>query len=265
MNSDDLVGRIKQIAPVKWLRRMRHRRRFWTGKDLLHLGVYQSFQEALEEIPKGTSVGWDRPETAAMFRRFMHRINPRDYPVLFWMQTLWRDKVTVFDYGGHVGTKRYAFERYLSFDADKHWIVCDVPEVIGEGRKIAEQRNTLNMSFTTDFQGASECTLLICLGVLQFIEEPLAGQLRRLSVLPPHIIANGVPLHPHLSYVTLVNIEGNGFCPYRIFQRDEFIASIEALGYRLVDEWANAEKGCRISVDEEFDVDQYSGLYFRRT
>lgn len=265
MNSGSLVRRIKQLPPVKWLRRIRHERRFWRSKSVSHLGVYQSFQEALAAIPEGKTVGWNNPEPAAMFRTSFDQINPRDYPVLFWMKSLWSGKVTVFDYGGHVGAKRYAFERYLGFDADKHWIVCDVPEVITEGRKIVEQRNPLNLSFTTDFQKAGDCALCLCLGVLQFIEEPFAEQLRRLDRLPPHIIANGVPLHSRLSYVTLVNNDGRGFCPYRVFQRDEFIEPIEALGYRLVDQWANAEKSCCIPLHEEHDVHNYSGFYFRRS
>ena len=229
----------------------------------MHLGVFQTYQDALNAIPSKQTVGWNHSGPAGMFKP-ASGINPRDYPVLFWMRTLWHGNVTVFDHGGHIGHKRYAFEKYLKFDSSKRWIVCDVPAVIEEGRKFAQQRKPLNLTFTTDFQLASEATVLVCLGVLQFLEESLAELLSRLHRLPPHIIVNGLPLHPHSSCVTVVNNDGQGFCPYRIFHRDEFIRSVQVLGYRVEDQWINAEKSCRISVDEKFDVSQYSGLYFCR-
>ena len=263
MDIDHVVRRIKRFAPFRWLRQVRHEHQFWHSRNVMHLGVYQSFQDAFNAIPKERIAGWNHPEPAAMFKS-SDGINPRDYPVLFWMRTLWNGNVTVFDYGGHIGHKRYAFEKYLAFDPSKQWIVCDVPAVIDEGRRIAEQRNPLNLSFTTDFERANDATVLLCLGVLQFLEKPLADLLGHLRHLPPHIIANGVPLHPHFSYVTLVNNAGNGYCPYRVFCRDAFITSIESLGYRLSDQWINVEKGCYVSVHEELDVAHYSGLYFRR-
>jgi putative methyltransferase (TIGR04325 family) len=77
-------------------------------------------------------------------------------------------------------------------------------------------------------------------------------------------VVNGAPLHPRLSFVTLVNNDGRGFCPYRIFARDEFVRGIEAQGYRLVDQWLNAEKTLWIPGYDEHGVDRYSGFYFRR-
>lgn len=138
-----------------------------------------------------------------------------------------------------------------------------MPAVVEAGRRIASERQTRNLEFTSDFSRAASADVLLCLGVLQFIEQPLAEQLVRLSELPPHVIVNGLPLHPTTSYVTLVNNAGAGVAPYRVLRRDEFIASVTALGYELVDHWRNPEKGCRIPLHPELDLDHYSGLYFR--
>lgn len=261
----NLRGRLKRLWAIKWLRRIRHKHRFWKSSNLMQYGVFQSFKEALDVIPEGKVVGWNHLDAATMPVAPFDSVNARDYPVLLWMRNMWEGEVRVFDYGGHVGQKRYAFERYLKFDTDKHWVVYDVMHVVQEGRKIAGRRNPMHMSFTDDFQRASECTLLLCLGVLQFVEEPLVKQLKGLDRLPPHLIVNGLPLHPDRSYVTLQNNNGIGFSPYKVFRRDDFIESIESIGYRLVDCWSNLEKSCWVSVDEEYNVAHYSGLYFRRS
>jgi hypothetical protein len=132
-----LVRTLKRLPPVLQLRRLRHARDFWRSTAVRHHGVYGSFAEAAGAVPDGAAVGWDNAPAARMFASAHAAINPRDYPVLFWLQRLWQGPLTVFDYGGHSGLKRYAFEKYLDFDAAKRWIVCDVPEVIAEGRRIA--------------------------------------------------------------------------------------------------------------------------------
>jgi putative methyltransferase (TIGR04325 family) len=251
------------VPPVRRLRALRDARSFWRARDVRHFGIFTSFAEAVRSIPPGHPIGWDHAAAAAMFDPAAARVNPRDYPVLFWMRSLWTDGITVFDFGGHAGAKRYAFERYLPFDDEKRWIICDVPAVVDEGRRLAAQRGARALSFTTDFAAAADATLLLCLGVLQFLEEPLAERLRALPRLPPHVIVNGMPLHPRLSYVTLVNNDGNGFCPYRVFSKPEFVTAMGELGYRVVDEWANAEKGLWIPGFEDHDLSHYTGFYFR--
>jgi hypothetical protein len=52
--------------------------------------------------------------------------------------------------------------------------------------------------------------------------------------------------------------------PYQIFLRDQFIASLEALGYKLLDMWPDADHTCWIPFYPEYSVEAYSGLYFRR-
>jgi putative methyltransferase (TIGR04325 family) len=65
------------------------------------------------------------------------------------------------------------------------------------------------------------------------------------------------------SAVTLHNM-GTAFCPYRLFNRPEFLSSVEALGYRLVDEWQSPGVSCRIPFEPGHSIGAYSGFYFTR-
>ena len=49
---------------------------------------------------------------------------------------------------------------------------------------------------------------------------------------------------------------------YRIFNRKEFIDSILAHGYQLVDDWKILEGTCVLPFRPDKAVSAYSGLYF---
>ncbi len=134
-----MLTALKNHFPLRQLRRWRYERRFWRSNGVLFKGVYRSFAEALRDVPPGQIIGWDHAQPAGMFRDLFDRINPRDYPVLFWLRSIWMGRLTIFDYGGHVGVKRYAFEKYLPFDAEKFWAVCDVPAVTAAGTQLARK------------------------------------------------------------------------------------------------------------------------------
>ena len=40
--------------------------------------------------------------------------------------------------------------------------------------------------------------------------------------------------------------------------------SFDLLGYRLVDQWRNAEKRCEIAFEPEHSLDHYRGYHFLR-
>lgn len=259
-----MLRTLKELGPVRRLRLERARRTFLRSDYVNHFGRFASFAEATAALPPSVRIGWDHASLAEPFFDLGTSINPRDYPVLFWLRDLWAPGIRVFDFGGHLGMKRYAFERYLRFDADQTWIVCDLPVVLESARRIARERQARHMSFTSRFDDAADADVLLCLGVLQYLDNSFSTELRALKRLPDHIIINGLPLHDALSFVTLVNNAGRSISPYRISARTDFVAALKATGYTLVDHWFNAEKACRVPLYPECDVPQYSGFYFRR-
>jgi putative methyltransferase (TIGR04325 family) len=89
--------------------------------------------------------------------------------------------------------------------------------------------------------------------------------LREAAALPKHLLLCKVPVYDRPTAVTLSNM-GTAICLYRLFNRDEFVANVTSLGYRLVDEWRSFDAGhCRIPFYPEHAIDAYSGFYFERT
>src|SRR3954463_8216558 len=101
-----------RTAPVVLdLHRLSRRRRFFKAVDeQTWWGVYPSFAAASEAVPGSAAKGYDAAAPAGMYRHMLDRLHPRDYPVMFWLGDLFkRGARSVFDFGGHVGVKYYAY------------------------------------------------------------------------------------------------------------------------------------------------------------
>lgn len=225
-------------------------------------GVFENFAEARLSAPKTKSVGFNSSACAQQFKDRRSRIFSFDYPVLFWLGNLLREGVTVFDVGGHVGIQFYAYSRYLKYPAGLKWVVCDLPEITNEGRALAEVEHQPALSFTNRLQEADGADILIAAGALQYIESPsLSELLSELQQKPRHLLINKLPLYDGEQFVTLQN-GGAAFHPQYVYNRQEFIDSLTALGYGLVDCWNVETHSGYIPFHPEKSFPYHSGLYF---
>jgi putative methyltransferase (TIGR04325 family) len=199
-----------------------------------------------------------------MYRERLSRVYPSDYPVLFWMHSIWSDVRRVFDLGGHVGIAFYAYQRYLRYPEDLRWTVLDVPSVLEQGRRLAAERRESRVFFTGDLESADGADILLAAGSLQFIEEPLHSMISRVRRRPRHVIVNRTPMYHGDAFVTLHN-NGTAICPYGVFNYSEFVGSMDRLGYELVDSWKNCDPGvsCWVAFRPEKSVSQYTGMVLR--
>jgi putative methyltransferase (TIGR04325 family) len=260
------VDEIARWPLVRSILRARYDRLFEANRTAnLFRGVYDTFEEARRAAPAHLPIGYDHPGAAAMYRERMTTVYAHDYPVMFWLQKLLAQGCTdLFDLGGHVGIRYYAFAPYVDLPEPVRWVVYDVPAVVEAGRQMALERGLESrLSFSTRFDDLEGAGVLIALGSIHYLPETLADRLKRVKAPPAHLIFNGVPVHSRYSYFTLQSI-GTAFCPYRIAAMPEFMASFEALGYRLVDRWDNPDKRCTIPFHPDRSLDRYFGFYFRR-
>jgi putative methyltransferase (TIGR04325 family) len=226
-------------------------------------GVYASFAEAEASIPPGQRVGYDHDELAGLYRHRMEKANQSDYAVLFWLRGILGPGSFVFDYGGHVGVAYHAWRRYLGYPPGLRWRVYDVPAITRVGRQLAAERGSPGLDFTDEVAGGAGCDVFLAAGALQYVDEPLPSILERLGAPPPHLILNKMPVYDGDEFVT-VQSTGRAFHAYRIYNREQLIRSVTALGYRLVDDWTNREQHCEIPFTRGRDIDAYSGFYFTR-
>lgn len=230
----------------------------------LFRGVFDSFEAALASAPATRPVGYDNPESAELYLKRL-RVDDHDYPAMLWLAKSFGDGMTrVADCGGSIGIKYFAFAKFIDFPTDLHWLVIDVPAAVTRGRAFATSRRAPSaLQFSAELADADGVDVFFASGSLQYLGRSLPEILSGFDRLPRRIIINTTPIHPTESFFTLNSI-GTAFCAYRIAAHGPFIDAIEALGYRMRDEWRNLGKRMEIPGDPSRSLDHYSGFCFDR-
>ena len=225
-------------------------------------GVFSSFAEAEQHAPRTKPLGYDDAASDDWYLQKLTGVQLEDYPAVYWLREAFTDSRSVLEIGGHVGVAYYGFSRILRYPAGLRWTILDVPSVAAAGRALATERQRDDLSFVTDLADAPAAEILLAAGSLQYLEHTtLVPILKRLSRLPRHLIINVTPVYDGPSFVTLQNI-GTAYCPYRVFNRLEFIGALESLGYRLGDSWAKP-RSFRVPGRPERSFEGYSGFYLK--
>lgn len=250
---------------TKAVRERRYERWFATSPDAIYSfrGTYRSIEEAARAAPKALPVGFNLPEYAAHHVDRTQRVFAHDYPAMFWLRDILPKASRLLDLGGNVGVHYYGYGRYLSYPKGLSWQVCDLPEVVALGRKMAESEGATQLTFTCDEREANGADVLLSAGALQFIDGDFAERLGQLPRPPEHIVLNKVPLYDGPDYVTLQNVRV-AFVPYRVFNRARFLESLERAGYKVIDQWEVHGFGCGNRFRPESRVELFTGLYARR-
>jgi putative methyltransferase (TIGR04325 family) len=238
-----------------------YRHKFLNNTDEnLFMGSFESFAAAQAGAPPSKAVGYDHAEAANLYSP---QIYFYDYPGLFWLgRSIDAGLTRIFDLGGHVGIKYYAFHRVLSYPESLRWTVCDVPSVVEKGREIAAQREaTEQLAFTTDYRDASGCDVLYASGSLQYLPVRIDEMLSGLATKPRRIVLNTTAVHPDRTIYTLNSI-GVAVCPYRIEHHDELLATLTRSGYRKRDAWRNEGKLIEVPFVDGGDMPYYAGCCF---
>jgi putative methyltransferase (TIGR04325 family) len=270
----DAPGARRTVRAVRQWRQARaeqqYQRRFADDCYGCFWGVFSSFEEAARSAPRTKPLGYNHTELATEYRVMLERqswegrsglVSSYDYPAMFWLSVLLHDESirTVFDFGGNVGVHFYAYGSRMHFPADLRWTVCDVAAIVDAGRQIAAEREG-NLCFTTTFEAVDDQDLLFASGSIQYVEN-IGHMLRGLRRPPRHVLINRLPLYEDAPFVTLQN-GGSVFYPQYVFNRGEFVDSLDAAGFALVDLWNDPLEGCVIPFHDK--AVPYYGLYLKR-
>jgi putative methyltransferase (TIGR04325 family) len=225
----------------------------------LFYGVYGRWEEAEAAAASYGQAGYDNPESADLYK-FMMRIMPNDYPSLYWLaRSLSEGMTRVFDVGGAIGIKFYAFKEHLSAWPALRWRVQDVTAVAARGRELANERGVAQqLDFTDQFADGDGLDVLFASGVVQYLPRRLGELLESFKQLPRRIIVNTAAIHAQHEFFT-VNSIGTAFCPYRIQTQAGFIGSLSKLGYRVRESWQNLGKPMTIPFRPDYSIKDYSG------
>ncbi len=263
---------VAELPGVRALAKPVYRRMF--AGDVLpgnsYGGVFASLDEARARAPASRPTSFDQPQSDKLYVDRLDNVQIVDYPVLFWLSRLFAAGChQVFDLGGNVGTSYFGFQRHLPYPDELRWLVHDVPAVVAAGRDRATKWDSAGkLGFTGSREDADGRDVLLCSGVLQYLDYSLPELLRQLRDPPRHVLVNVTPLHPDRSFVTLQRVTrrrvGIANCPYRVTAIGEFVAEFESIGYVVADRWESMERYMRIPFEPDYSIDRYYGFCFRR-
>lgn len=251
--------RLRDSAPVVALRRELYERRFAGTQQWRNLarGLYGSFAEARADAPTTLPTGYLLDDDEFERRT---AIEAHDYPAMFWLRPHVERGCTLLDFGGHVGLQYRLYQRYLRYPPTLRWIVAEQPAVVARGRAALAAQPAPHLSFTDD-PAAEPVDVLFTAGCIQSVEEPLPALIGRLPRRPAAVLINKLPLVEAPTRVTLQNT-GRSFTPVWLYQDAAFVASMTAIGYRLVDRWRCPERHMTVPFHPDYRVDAFAGLYF---
>lgn len=255
-----LEGPVARPALVRW-----RRHQFFSPIGFgSYFGLFKSFSEARAWLP--VSPEFDHAALADEYINVRSKkVFPYDYPVLWWLEHAFREGAThVLDIGGSVGVHYYAYQRYLQLPKGLSWRVVEVPAIAAIGRAMELDANTGVLSFAEALEGElSGNDVWIGAGSLQYLEHARPGELlERCPQRPKHVLLNKLPLYDGEDYVTTQNIGAGCFAPVHVYNRQRYIQEVEAMGYRLQDQWQVPERSIYLPGFPERSFPTFSGLYF---
>lgn len=255
---------LKKLTPSRVARSVRRRLTNRVFPINALRGVYATFDAATAAAPPIKVIGYDGADSANWYQEKFSEVWLEDYPAMFWLERAFAAGTRVFEIGGHVGEAFYAYRQFVEYPEALQWTILDVPTIAADGARIAAERGAENLRFISEMRDVPEADVVFAAGALQYFEQPvLADSIRAMAAPPDWVIVNSTPMHDGEPYITLQNI-GSAYCPYRIFNREELIASITTLGYELVHSW---QKDRKVVIPGHPDkcFDHYSGLVFSRS
>lgn len=225
-------------------------------------GVFDNFEEAAAAAPRTKPLGYNEAKAGNWYSDKLSGVKLHDYPVIYWLRNAFSDSRSILEIGGHVGVAYYGFSRVLEYPQDLTWTILDVPTVMQAGETLARERGQTNLHFAHGgLDTIIGADIVMAVGALQYLETNLATILSNCKQRPKHVLINETPVYDGPTFITLQNL-GSIYSAYHIFNRQEFLNSLEAIGYRLVDSWTKPRYLC-VPGHPDKVLNHYSGFYFR--
>lgn len=203
------------------------------------------------------------PNNLELLQYFNQQLWPSDYAVLYHLRGLISHAKHVFDMGGNVGLQYYLYREYLDMPPDLVWRVYDLPAHVVAGQALAEQRGAHQLRFSHSLRDAEGADVYIASGSLHYIDTTLKEMISELDSQPQYIIVNRTPLRDGPPIATVQDAEVFRMACI-VYNRDDLVRDMEAIGYEVVDSWQEPKMSLFIPGYPEYAVPYYSGMLLRR-
>jgi len=268
MSLKTMYYRARMLPGLRGILERVYRRRFARERidHNAYCGIYPDYATALAHAPTTLPTGFDNEAGAKMYLSRTRYVLACDYPAMFWLDRLLAEGCeSIFDLGGNIGIKYYAFRRYLHYPQQLRWTVCELPGIASAGAEwAAEHDEWRQIRFTSERNDVAGHDILFASGVLQYLPWTLGDLLEGLRQPPRHLLINVLPLHDRFSFFTVQN-SARLYAPYRISAQPDFVQAIIARGYVLRDHWDQPDRSCDIPFHPGHTVEKYHGFLFSRS
>jgi putative methyltransferase (TIGR04325 family) len=222
---------------------------------------FATLEAAQQALGKSGGQGHASQESISAHVNLSEQPRISDYPAFYHLAPHAPQIRRLFDVGGCIGNLYYYYTRFLQLHPDAEWLTMDLPAVVDEGRRIAQERNATRLKFTADFSDADGSDLMIASGSLHYFDEPLPAMIGRLGKRPRHVLINRTPMTDRPDFATIQ--ENRTYrIPCVIYNRARLISLFEGIGYRLVDQCEAPELSMSTPLYPEYTVKTYTGMFF---
>ena len=264
------VTRIKSIAfVVYWYASyFRSRNKF--------LGRFKTFSLALKNVRDGYASSELLDQIINVNKLVLdgHIVQERDgveltafensYQINFYLllekALLKTDRISVLDFGGGLGT---AYRQFKFFTQQQiSWTIVEQHQLVAEGIK---NFSSEELSFTCEIPEVNYNVVLFS-AVLDFVEDPYAILVEISKKISPKLIIvdrslfHSGPEDFYTIKATAKHITSGHKYPVAWFSEKKFVARVEALGYKKIDEWKTNDG----QVVNRSSVGVYKGFTFRK-
>lgn len=220
---------------------------------------FASMREAEAYIASYANEGHENPRNLLWHLGTSERAFASDYPALFHLLENLAAIHAVFDLGGNAGNVFYRFDRYIDWDGDLRWTICDLPRNLAFAASHAAARDERRLGFTAQPEDLDGHDLLFVSGALHYFEDPV-GLVAAARRKPRFILVNRTPLTEREHYAAVQDV-GDYMVPCVIHNRQELYRGLCALGYLLRDEWSVPELRLQVAGSATLSVPEYSGFF----
>lgn len=262
--SKDFFGSLKYRFPLSQVHQLFYFFEFRNNRyKNLFKGKFDTFRQAVDNLPRHAPAGYDNEASANMYRGFVGKLRTCDYPVLYWLSSIGHSINGICDFGGHIGLLYYGLKNHLNTTSDFTWTVYDVPAVVNSGRRFASERDADDLNFSDNLANIS-ANIFIASGSLQYVDDKLGDILANLKQSSiEYVILNMTPMLEN-SHLYTINSIGTAYCPYRIINKAKMLEEMKNNGWELVAHWDNPEKSCIIPSQAISETIRYYGFFWKK-
>lgn len=252
--------RVGSISGSVWRFPEIYRRLTWSRPQYVNhfFGVFPTFSAARSALPDQPKNGWEHESIVAA-----DYFQPSLFATLYWLARAVKEGSRIIDFGGAIGQTHREYVQRLALPESASWTVVDLAPAIQRGRELAVARGTTGLSFAERLDDLEGCDIFLSRGCLQYVEASVTDLIALLPGLPEYLLLDKIPLCDGPGFVTIQNL-GVSATPYKVFNRELFLAPLLQQAYVVLDEWPVQDLSCAIPFHPERFLATHSGLLLKR-